>query len=97
MPKGENLDSLTLPPRVLSGDFAGWLRDQMAARRMTPRMLAVRAGLDHTTIYRLAVRQRQPSLASAVAIIRALASDRARGPFLVESGDEAEEAVAEAG
>ena len=91
------MDSITLPPRVLSGDFAGWLRDQMATRRMTPRMLAVRAGLDHTTIYRLAVSQRQPSLASAVAIIRALSSDRARGPYLMEPGDESDEAAAEAG
>jgi DNA-binding XRE family transcriptional regulator len=97
VPQGENLDSFTVPPRVLSGDFAGWLRDEMAARRMTARMLAVRAGVDHTTIYRLSVGERQPSLATAVAI-RVLASDPARGPFHDESGDEAAEALqAEAG
>ena len=92
------MDGFTVPPRVLSGDFSGWLRDEMAARRMTARMLAVRAGVDHTTIYRLAVGERQPSLATAVAIIRVLASGRARGPFFDESRDEADEAVnAEAG
>ena len=92
------MDSFTVPPRVLTGDFSGWLRDEMAARRMTARMLAVRAGVDHTTIYRLAVGERQPTLATAVAIIRVLVSVRARGPFLDQARDEADEAVeAEAG
>ena len=82
MPEGGLfLDSFAVPPRVLNGDFAGWLRDEMTARRMTARMLAVRAGVDHTTVYRLTVGERQPSLATAVAIIRVLASGPARGPF----------------
>jgi DNA-binding XRE family transcriptional regulator len=82
-----------VPPRVLSGDFAGWLRDEMASRRMTTRMLAVRAGVDHTTVSRLAVGERQPSLATAVAIIRVLAPRPTRGPFDEETRDEAREAL----
>ncbi len=70
-----------MPPRVLNGDFAGWLRDEMQSRRMTGRMLAVRAGVDHTTIYRLSLGERQPSLATAVAIIRVLSTEPSRGPF----------------
>ena len=73
-----------------SGDFAGWLNDEMAARRMTARMLATRAGVDHTTIYRLTLGERQPSLATAVAIIRVLTSGPAQGPFLYPSRDKAD-------
>ena len=87
------MDSFTVPPRVLSGDFAGWLRDEMAARRMTTRMLAVRAGVDHTTVSRLAVGERQPSLATAVAIIRVLAPRPPHGPFDEETRVEAREAL----
>jgi transcriptional regulator with XRE-family HTH domain len=81
-----------VPPRVLSGDFSGWLRDEMTARRLTSRMLAARAGVDHSTIYRLTIGERQPSLATAVAILRALASRRAHGPYFLTSV-EAEELV----
>jgi DNA-binding XRE family transcriptional regulator len=42
----------------------------MAARGMSYRMLAVRAGVDHSTIQRLVMGDRLPSLATAVAIIR---------------------------
>lgn len=91
-PRGVLLDSFAVPARILSGDFAGWLRDEMAARRMTARMLAARAGVDHTTIYRLTIGERQPSLATAVAIIRVLAPGPTRGPF----HDELRHAVAEA-
>lgn len=98
MPLGGNLNSFTVPQftvpqRVLSGDFAGWLRDEMAARRLTTRMVAVRAGVDHTTIYRLTAGERQPSLATAVAIIRVLAPRPARGPFDDDKRDEAQEAL----
>jgi transcriptional regulator with XRE-family HTH domain len=74
------LDSLRVPRRILDGDFAGWLRDAMTARGMTTRMLGMRSGLDHSTIYRLALGERQPSLATAVALLRIL-------------GEEAEEAI----
>lgn len=67
------MDSISIPPRVLAGDFGGWLRDAMRARRISTRMLAVRTGLDHTTIYRLTTENRQPTLTTAVALFRILA------------------------
>jgi DNA-binding XRE family transcriptional regulator len=90
---GTILDSFTVPQRVLDGDFAGWLRDEMASRHMSMRMLAVRAGVDHTTIYRLATGERQPTLATAVAIIRVLAPGPANGPFAEEARNDGPEAV----
>ena len=87
------MDGFAVPPRVLSGDFAGWLRDEMANRRMSARMLALRAGVDHTTVYRLAVGERHPSLATAVAIIRVLASRQARGPFHDELRPDVDETI----
>ena len=54
------MDSISIPPRVLAGDFGGWLRDAMRARRISTRMLAVRTGLDHSTIYRLTRRTVSP-------------------------------------
>ena len=79
-----------MPRRILSGDFAGWLNDEMATRRMTARMLAARAGVDHTTIYRLSLGDRQPSLATAMAILRVLVSSPAQGPFFHSSREKAE-------
>ncbi len=67
------MDGISIPPRVLAGDFGGWLRDAMRARRISTRMLAVRTGLDHTTIYRLTTENRQPTLTTAVALFRILA------------------------
>jgi hypothetical protein len=66
------LESINIPPRVLAGDFSGWLRDRMSSRRVSARMLALRTGLDHTTIYRLALGDRQPTLATAVSLLRIL-------------------------
>jgi DNA-binding XRE family transcriptional regulator len=91
------LDRFNVPWRVLNGDFAGWLRDEMAARRMSSRMLAARAGLDHTTIFRLAGGERQPSLATAVAIIRVLSPRRTYGPFAEDARDAFDAIEAEAG
>ena len=79
-----------MPLRVLEGDFAGWLRDEMKSRRITARMLAHRAGVDHTTIYRLTIGERQPSLATAVAIIRVLTVQPSRGPFYDELSQHAD-------
>ena len=67
------MDSIAIPPRVLAGDFGGWLRDAMRARRISTRMLAVRTGLDHSTIYRLTTEDRQPTLPTAIALFRILA------------------------
>jgi transcriptional regulator with XRE-family HTH domain len=68
------MDSIGIPSRILSGDFAGWLRDAMKARRMSARMVGARSGIDHSTITRLLHGQRQPSLATAVALLRLLAA-----------------------
>jgi transcriptional regulator with XRE-family HTH domain len=67
------LDNFTVPSRVLRGDFTGWLRDAMTERGFSTRMLAIRAGVDHSTIYRLTTGERQPSLATAMALLRILA------------------------
>jgi transcriptional regulator with XRE-family HTH domain len=61
-----------VPYRVLAGDFNGWLREAMAERRMTQRMLAIRAGINHSTISRLLVDGRSPSLRTALAILNVL-------------------------
>ena len=61
---------MEIPPRILAGDFAGWLRDAMAERGMSYRMVAMQAGVDHTSVYRLTTGDRLPSLATAIAIIR---------------------------
>lgn len=74
------MDNITIPQRIIGGDFSGWLRDAMQARRLSTRMLQVRTGLDHTTIYRLAAGGREPSLATAVALLRILGGDSVAAP-----------------
>jgi transcriptional regulator with XRE-family HTH domain len=64
-----------VPSRILEGDFAGWLRDAMSARGLSARMLAVRTGIDHSTISRLAAGVREPTLRTAVALLRVLMSE----------------------
>jgi hypothetical protein len=73
---GEFRTSVVIPERVVAGDFAGWLRDSMAERRMSYRLLALQAGLDHTTIHRLAHGERIPSLTTALALIEVLERPR---------------------
>jgi hypothetical protein len=76
VPEGESpLDSFVVPSRVWEGDFAGWLRDSMAARRVSARMLAMRAGIDHSTISRLTSGSREPTLRTALALLRVLISE----------------------
>lgn len=65
-------DTVSIPPRVVDADFAGWLRDAMAERRMTTRTLAMRTGIDHTMISRLMRGERDPKLSTAVALLRVL-------------------------
>ena len=66
------VDDLILPRRITDGDFGGWLRDAMAERRVSQRTLAMRTGIDHSTISRLLAGGRSPSLTTAVAIIKVL-------------------------
>ncbi len=65
------VDDLVLPSRITDGDFGGWLRDTMAERGISQRTLAMRTGIDHSTISRLA-QGRSPSLDTAIAIIKIL-------------------------
>lgn len=66
------MKELRVPPRVADGDFAGWLRDAMAHRGMTLRMLAMRADVDHSTISRIVSDGRDPHLSTALALIKVL-------------------------
>lgn len=73
-----DVDSILIPGRILAGDFGGWLRDAMAARQLSTRGLAARCGIDHSTIYRLAHSEREPSLATAVALLKVLGTEPIR-------------------
>jgi transcriptional regulator with XRE-family HTH domain len=75
------MDQLVLPGRVTDGDFAGWLRDTMAERRISQRDLSLRTGISNSTISRLATNERAPTLKTAVAIFRVLGTPQLRGDF----------------
>lgn len=66
--------AVSMPARIVDGDFAGWLRDAMAERGVTTRVLAMRTGIDHTTISRLRRGANAPTLSTAVALLRVLGS-----------------------
>ena len=70
------MDNRILPSRITDGDFGGWMRDAMAERRISQRALAMRTGIDHSTISRLLVRGRVPSLSTAIAIVKILGPRR---------------------
>ena len=48
------------------------MRDAMAERRITQRALAMRTGIDHSTISRLLAHRHMPSLSTAIAIVKIL-------------------------
>ncbi len=73
-----SVGDIAVPARMLEGDFAGWLREAMASRGISQRMLAVLSGIDHSTISLLARGERQPSLGTALALIRVLERPRLR-------------------
>ena len=52
--------------------FSEWLRTQLAVKRISQRQLAQQSGVDHSTISRLMLGQRLPTLATAVRLARAL-------------------------
>ena len=68
------VDDMFLPGRITEGDFGGWLRDAMADRRITQRALAMRTGINHSTISRLLASGHMPSLSTAIAIVKVLGS-----------------------
>jgi transcriptional regulator with XRE-family HTH domain len=84
-------DALSIPPRIVEGDFAGWLRDAMAERGMTTRGLAMRTGIHHSIISRLMRGDRDPSLSTMVALLRVLG----RQPLGLVSSRAKAEAVTE--
>jgi hypothetical protein len=68
---------LVLPERIVAGDVSGWLRDAMAERRLSARVVGMRTGINHSTITRLLGDDgRQPSLATIVALLRLFGAQR---------------------
>lgn len=65
------VDDLLLPSRITDGDFGGWLREALAERRISQRTLAMRTGINHSTISRL-LSGGSPSFQTAIAIIKIL-------------------------
>jgi transcriptional regulator with XRE-family HTH domain len=61
---------LFIPPRWVHGDFAGWLSEAMSSRGLSARVVAMRTGINHSTVTRLALGERQPTLATAVALLQ---------------------------
>jgi transcriptional regulator with XRE-family HTH domain len=81
------LDSIRIPPRIIDGDFAGWLREAMASRRLSARVVGMRTGINHSTITRLLQGGREPTLSTVVALLRLFGSDPWDEP--ANNGDEA--------
>ena len=52
--------------------FTEWLRTQLKVKRMSQRQLAQRSGVDHSTISRIIVGARTPSLETAIKLARSL-------------------------
>jgi transcriptional regulator with XRE-family HTH domain len=66
---------LTIPPRWLEDDFAAWLHERMEERGISQRMLALSAGVSHTSVSRLLSGDRTPTLPTAIALLRVLAAE----------------------
>lgn len=75
---------IVVPLAWLEGRFADWLRERMAERGVTQRMLAMRSGMNHSTISRLLDDDRQPTLATAVALLRVLGAEPIPWPRIRE-------------
>lgn len=69
------MDDIRIPPRIIDGDFAGWLRDAMASRRLSARVVGMRTGINHSTITRLLHGGREPTLATVLALLRLFGSE----------------------
>ena len=66
------MPGIHLPQRIVDGDFGGWLRDAMRRRRLSTRAVAMRSGVNHTTISRLMRGAREPVLSTAIRLLRLL-------------------------
>lgn len=69
------MDGIRIPRRIVDGDFAGWLRDAMTARRMSARMVGLRTGMNHSTVTRLLYGYRQPTLTNTILLLRLFGED----------------------
>ena len=67
-----------VPAQWWDGEFADWLRQAMADRDLSMRMLSMRAGINHSTICRLLKGDRDPTLTTALALLRVLAAEPLR-------------------
>lgn len=67
-----------VPAQWWEGEFASWLRQAMDDRDLSMRMLSMRAGINHSTICRLLKGDRDPSLTTALALLRVLAAEPLR-------------------
>ena len=81
------MDGIRIPPRIIDGDFAGWLRDAMASRGLSARVVGMRTGINHSTITRLLHGGREPTLATVVALLRLFGSEPSEG--IMKNGGEA--------
>jgi transcriptional regulator with XRE-family HTH domain len=59
-------------PPAAGTAFARWLAAELRAQRLSQRALAVRSGVDHSTIARILRGDRIPSLVTATRIVEAL-------------------------
>ena len=75
------MDNIRIPQRIVDGDFAGWLRDAMQARRMSARMVGLRTGMNHSTITRLLYGYRQPTLSNTIVLLRFFGDDETDQPL----------------
>jgi transcriptional regulator with XRE-family HTH domain len=64
------MNNIRIPQRIVDGDFAGWLREAMKARRMSARMVGLRTGVNHSTITRLLHGYREPTVATLIRLLR---------------------------
>jgi DNA-binding XRE family transcriptional regulator len=74
------LDNVHIPARILEGDFAGWLRDAMNEWGMSPRMVGLRAGIDPHCVTQILYGGREPSIATALALLRLFETELSRSP-----------------
>lgn len=65
---------MELPDRIAAGDLAGWMTERMEQRRMSQRALAMRSGVNHSTLSRLMAGDREPMLSTLLAVVRVLGS-----------------------
>jgi hypothetical protein len=72
------VDNVHIPPRILEGDFAGWLRDSMNERGMSIRMLGLQAGIDPRCVAQILYGGREPTIATALALLRFFGTEPSR-------------------